>query len=56
MIFVMVSQGLDLFISMYLSISVCFNQNILVLPYIYEVHTIGFQTFFVWALLVIVHT
>ena len=41
------------FLSM-LSILGCFSNYIYI--YIYEVHTISFQTFFIWALLLIVHT
>ena len=37
-------------LSIYLSVCVCVFSNV------YEVHTISFQTFFAWALLLIVHT
>ena len=32
------------------------SNHVYIYIYIYEVHTISFQTFFVWALLLIVHT
>ena len=42
----------DFFLLLHEHISTCMRGHI----YIYDVHTISFQTFFVWALLLIVHT
>ena len=48
--------------NMLLCIDICMNIMIYIYIYIhtyifiYEVHTISFQTFFIWALLLIVHT
>ena len=41
-----------MYIYIYRYVSIFLSLNI----YIYEVHTINFQTFFIWALLLIVHT
>ena len=47
-----------LYIYIYICVCVCiyFYTNIFLSIFIYEVYMISFQTFFVWALLLIVHT
>ena len=41
-------------ICIYITIYICLYEYMY--EYMYKVHTISFQTFFVWALLLIVHT
>ena len=48
-------NSLSLSLSLYIYIYVYIYIYIYIYIYKYEVHTIGFQTFFVWALLLIVH-
>ena len=46
------SQTVVLLLQWYINMIICHN----IMNSIFEGHTIGFQTFFVWALLLIVHT